>query len=45
MAENVTLARPYAEALFRAGVGAAEVEQMSALADTPEKRRQVAMTL
>jgi F-type H+-transporting ATPase subunit delta len=32
MAEIATIARPYAEALFRAGVGAAEVEQMSALA-------------
>ena len=32
MAEIATIARPYAEALFRAGVGAAEIEQVSALA-------------
>ena len=32
MAELATIARPYAEALFKAGVGAAEAEQVSALA-------------
>jgi F-type H+-transporting ATPase subunit delta len=32
MAELATIARPYAEALFRAGAGAAEAEQVSALA-------------
>jgi F-type H+-transporting ATPase subunit delta len=32
MAELATIARPYAEALFKAGVGAAESEQVNALA-------------
>jgi F-type H+-transporting ATPase subunit delta len=32
MAELATIARPYAEALFKAGAGAAESEQLSALA-------------
>mgnify|MGYP003406628233 FL=1 len=32
MAELATIARPYAEALFKAGAGAAEAEQVSALA-------------
>jgi F-type H+-transporting ATPase subunit delta len=32
MAELATIARPYAEALFKAGAGAAESEQVSALA-------------
>ena len=32
MAELATIARPYAEALFKAGVGAAESDQVSALA-------------
>jgi F-type H+-transporting ATPase subunit delta len=32
MAELATIARPYAEALFKAGAGAAEAEQVNALA-------------
>jgi F-type H+-transporting ATPase subunit delta len=32
MAEIATIARPYADALFKAGAGAADVEQVSALA-------------
>ena len=32
MAEIATIARPYAEALFKAGGGAAEAEQLNALA-------------
>jgi F-type H+-transporting ATPase subunit delta len=32
MAELATIARPYAEALFKAGAGAAEADQVSALA-------------
>jgi F-type H+-transporting ATPase subunit delta len=32
MAELATIARPYAEALFKAGGGAAEAEQVNALA-------------
>jgi F-type H+-transporting ATPase subunit delta len=32
MAELATIARPYAEALFKAGAGAAEAEQLGALA-------------
>jgi F-type H+-transporting ATPase subunit delta len=32
MAEIATIARPYAEALFKAGAGAAEADQVSALA-------------
>jgi F-type H+-transporting ATPase subunit delta len=44
MAELATIARPYAEALFRAGAGAAEAEQMHALAAiaADERMRQFA---
>jgi F-type H+-transporting ATPase subunit delta len=44
MAELATIARPYAEALYKAGAGAAEAEQMHALAAiaADERMRQFA---
>jgi F-type H+-transporting ATPase subunit delta len=39
MAELATIARPYAEALFKAGAGAAESQQMSALATVASDER------